>query len=711
MGLGNAVFGASLLAAVAVIFVPAFLADPSDAQRLGFFGEDYEGNLCGQLAWRADGQRGRDLRARPFAYWANATTRICVHTCPRLADELVCEYPLESLHVGARRAQLGKRCFAQLRTRTAFPACLPHAPSAARPVDLWLQRHAIDQLAADTLQASAVILGCWLAASLAALACLVALLVAPRLLLVATMLGALAIAGLGAALLLPHGARSLATARAPLDRNEASYWREELPGVLQFALGWAACAGVVLLVVTLCGAARRAPIAAALLPSAARPLYAMPSLLILPLYLLATVGTPLASWITAVVYLAAPCGEAEGCSAGAAAARLLWPLTLSAPYWLATAVTAWAYCAVGGAVGRWYSLRVASSAPGAPSGERPRGGGAWPLWVSGWLSLDAHFGAIGSAAALLPLAGALRILIPPVLAPPRRAADPYTRCCLGALQGCLRCAGTLTRAIHPGGLVYLARRPPIGAPPPTPAPHGGGGERGAAEAAEATEGGGYAGGGYDAGGGYVGGGEGDGGAPSSFVDGGEACALLYARSRANIAAARDACHYFYSLVKWTVAAGVGLTGWLCLTAAEAKPLLSPIWPTAIIIEGSLALVSAALAVHEAALEAVVQSYIEEVDASGGGALAHAGAHGKGGDGPALVGVPAAANGLAAVAVPNYGAMGSAAPLLSGRSAERSAAGADDDDEAISADEILGELPHVPPSFDTLPLSAAALAAA
>jgi len=79
-----------------------------------------------------------------------------------------------------------------------------------------------------------------------------------------------------------------------------------------------------------------------------------------------------------------------------------------------------------------------------------------------------------------------------------------------------------------------------------------------------------------------------------------------------------------------VAFGVALVGWLCLTAPEALPLLSPIWPTAIILEGSLALVSVAVAVHEAALEAILQCYCAEAAAaaqqqSANGAAGDAGA--------------------------------------------------------------------------------------
>ena len=117
--------------------------------------------------------------------------------------------------------------------------------------------HAVDQLAADTLQASAVILGSWCAAGLASLVVLGGLVSAPRLTLVLSMASILLITFSGAAMLLPHGTHILAAARAPLQRQEALYWREEIPGFVQFSLGWAACAAVGLLVLTLWQRAQR----------------------------------------------------------------------------------------------------------------------------------------------------------------------------------------------------------------------------------------------------------------------------------------------------------------------------------------------------------------------------------------------------------------------------------------------------------------------
>ena len=236
-----------------------------------------------------------------FATARASSMRLSVSTHSRLCSE-------------KQRAQLGSRCFAQLRTRPSFPACLPYKPAAAAPIDRWLATHAVDQLAADTLQASAVILGSWCAAGLASLVVLGGLVSAPRLTLVLSMASILLITFSGAAMLLPHGTHILAAARAPLQRQEALYWREEIPGFVQFSLGWAACAAVGLLVLTLWQRARHAPLAAALLATASRPLRDLPQLLIFPLYLFIAVGAPLTSWITAVVYLAAPCGSAEGCS-------------------------------------------------------------------------------------------------------------------------------------------------------------------------------------------------------------------------------------------------------------------------------------------------------------------------------------------------------------------------------------------------------------
>jgi len=98
----------------------------------------------------------------------------------------------------------------------------------------------------------------------------------------------------------------------------------------------------------------------------------------------------------------------------------------------------------------------------------------------------------------------------------------------------------------------------------------------------------------------------------SFLEAGEQCAGLFEHSESHVCSAREHAHFFYGLLKWTVSLGCALVGWLCLTNSEAPLLMSPIWPAAIILEGSFALASAALAVHEASFEAVLQSYCEEM---------------------------------------------------------------------------------------------------
>ena len=221
----------------------------------------------------------------------------------------------------------------------------------------------------------------------------------------------------------------------------------------------------------------------------------------------------------------------------------------------------------------------------------------WPLCRAAFFALDAHLSMIGAAAFLLPLASMLRIIVPPVALPARRYVNPYSRACLGAIQGCLRLVPSLMRAIHPGALVYLARHAPIGPPAgtgslKTPPSTG----RSEALPPSQSE------------------------LPlhpvsSSFLDAGDKCFDLILSSPANVGDAREQANYFYALIKWCIALGIALVGWLCLTDDEAPLLLSPLWPTAIVLEGSYVLISAAIAVHEAALEAVLQSYCTEASAT------------------------------------------------------------------------------------------------
>ena len=64
--------------------------------------------------------------------------------------------------------------------------------------------------------------------------------------------------------------------------------------------------------------------------------------------------------------------------------------------------------------------------------------------------------------------------------------------------------------------------------------------------------------------------------------------------------------------KWTIAFGCGLVAWVCLTAPGAPPLLSPLWPTTLVVCGAYFLASAAITVPEAVVETVLQSYCEDV---------------------------------------------------------------------------------------------------
>ena len=193
----------------------------------------------------------------------------------------------------------------------------------------------------------------------------------------------------------------------------------------------------------------------------------------------------------------------------------------------------------------------------------------------------------------------VRFIVPPVQGPPRRHVNPYSRACLGAVQGCLRLLSSLTRTVHPGALVYISRHQPIGSS------DGVGGTAADADSAAAAIGmrtpGGLAPASEDPHGmvGSSAGGHGSMRAPLGFLEAGEACARLFDFSESHVGGAREHAHFFYGLIKWTISLGCALVGWLCLTNADAPLLLSPIWPAAIILEGSFALASAALAVHEA----------------------------------------------------------------------------------------------------------------
>ena len=136
--------------ALTALVTSALLADNDDARCLALFGRDYENHLCGQLG-------KRDLRSRPFLYFlqpANSSTAVCVHACPRLADDIICDYGYDGAAPSVQRAQLGQHCFGRLRTRAVFLSCMPTDPAAVGVADAWLSAHTWDQLAADMLQAT-----------------------------------------------------------------------------------------------------------------------------------------------------------------------------------------------------------------------------------------------------------------------------------------------------------------------------------------------------------------------------------------------------------------------------------------------------------------------------------------------------------------------------------------------------------------------------
>ena len=81
-GFAALLFGGILL----LVLGPPLFTDDADAERLGYFGRDYEGELCGQIG-------RRDLRDRPFVYFLqphNLSSAVCVRACPLLADDRLC---------------------------------------------------------------------------------------------------------------------------------------------------------------------------------------------------------------------------------------------------------------------------------------------------------------------------------------------------------------------------------------------------------------------------------------------------------------------------------------------------------------------------------------------------------------------------------------------------------------------------------------------
>ena len=142
-GFAALLFGGILL----LVLGPPLFTDDADAERLGYFGRDYEGELCGQIG-------RRDLRDRPFVYFLqphNLSSAVCVRACPLLADELACDYAFEAAPTATKRGVLGRRCFAAHRTRAHSLACLPVDPALAATADDFVR----DRLLAPALDAAA----------------------------------------------------------------------------------------------------------------------------------------------------------------------------------------------------------------------------------------------------------------------------------------------------------------------------------------------------------------------------------------------------------------------------------------------------------------------------------------------------------------------------------------------------------------------------
>ena len=271
--------------AAAVVLGPGLTVSPEQVSTLGYYGSDYEHQLCGQLG-------KRDMRRRAFTYYLqphNLSSGVCVSECPALADELICDYTYQQSET--KRSQHGKRCFAQLRTRASFLTCLPIDPGAASTVDAWLTAHTWDQIGADTLEASGVLFSCWCAAGLAGYLCLLGLRWLPRTTLFASLMGSLILAPAFGALLLSHGYDELASARQHATLGGAIITRDRRAAQAALAAGWVAVLSGVVLLVSLALRARHAPLAAAVLDAASHALQGLPaSLLLLPLYVAIATG-------------------------------------------------------------------------------------------------------------------------------------------------------------------------------------------------------------------------------------------------------------------------------------------------------------------------------------------------------------------------------------------------------------------------------------
>ena len=224
----------AIVVAIGTLLVPAFLASERDAECLNFPGFDYERNRCGSRMQR------RDLDTRPFLYWLqphNISSGVCVRSCPRLADELMCDYGYDSASIAVQRAQLGKRCFGQHRTRAIFLTCFPSDPLEVGLVDVWLSSHSSRQLTSDALQSSGILFNVWVLAVLAALALAIGMRWLPLGSLFVVLISALALSILCVDLLLPAGTSEVGDLNLALEQSEAVSAREVSAAHMLLAAG------------------------------------------------------------------------------------------------------------------------------------------------------------------------------------------------------------------------------------------------------------------------------------------------------------------------------------------------------------------------------------------------------------------------------------------------------------------------------------------
>lgn len=561
-----------LLLALAVTLLPGLLTSPEQLFGLPYFGTDYEGQRCGLASGR------RNLTPRPFLYFMqphNVSSGVCVSACPHLRDEIVCDYTYAAAETTTKRAQLGKRCFMQVRTRAAFMTCLPLDPAAASTVDAWLSAHTWVQIGADTLAASGVIFGCWLAAAVAGALVLLGLQWLPRTTLFTTLMASLVLAPAYGAVLLPHGFDELSLAQQPAELGYAVSWRAQQAAQVVLGAGWVAVLCSVAMLLTLSLHVRHAPLAVAVLEASAQAVQALPaSVALLPLYASVVAIGVLGVWLGSAAYYVS--------LGGTGALGGLWAVSVLPLMWLLSLLVVLEWSLVGAAVGASYEQRRRTAA-GAGAG----GGSPHRLRLTVWRSCcvavqPQHVEALASAAALLPIAGAAALLLAGSGAPPRRDSSPLSRLVLSVAQRSLHALRTLRELLHPGAVLQLPalrprleRRADLGAPAALEEP--------GAEDDDAD----------------------------GFLAAGRRCARLFATTPARLHAARAHVHYFLEHAKVSIAACSGLVGWFWLTDPPAAPLLTPLWPLLLIVLGSYALASTAITLSQASVEAVLQCYCEE----------------------------------------------------------------------------------------------------